>query len=133
MTLTIGIIIFCVFDTIVVVTIMVGAVRMTWNPLQDRHPAREPRADAVSRNFQSFRFGLVNMGGMVHVSVDEGHLHLNPAAFIRRMGARPVSVPSLSWYSPYTACRMSGPPPMAMSTSPRRKRFTVDHGTSIRP
>jgi hypothetical protein len=93
MTLVIGIIIFCAIEAIVVGSIVIGAVRMTWGPLQQRYPGCEPQADAISRNFQSFRFGPVNLGYMVHVSVDEGHLHLHPAAFIRRLGARPVSVP----------------------------------------
>ena len=73
MTLTVGIIIFIIFDTAIMAVVVVAVVRATFTPLHEQHPPREPRPDAVARNFQSFRFGLVSMGGVIHVSVDEEH------------------------------------------------------------
>jgi hypothetical protein len=64
-----------------------------WNTLARAHPAVEPSADAVRREFQSFKMGMFNLGLSVHVEADDEHLHLSPAAFIRWMGATPMSIP----------------------------------------
>jgi hypothetical protein len=64
-----------------------------WGPLAGKFP-RVPEADgAVRRDFQSFSFGLFNLGYCVHVTVDEDHMHLDPALFLRVIGARAMSIP----------------------------------------
>jgi len=68
-----------------------GFVESTWLRIQRAHPGVEPAPDAVRRDFQSFKMGLVNLGLSVHVAVDESHLHLFPAAIIRWAGAGPIS------------------------------------------
>lgn len=69
-----------------------GMVSATWNRIASAHPAVEPAAGSVRRDFQSFKMNLFNMGMCVHVIVDERHLHLLPAAFLRWFGAKPMSV-----------------------------------------
>jgi hypothetical protein len=64
-----------------------------WNKLARDHPAVEASPDAVRREFQSFRLNMLNLGLSVHVTVDDAHLHLSPAAIIRRVGAKPMSIP----------------------------------------
>lgn len=61
--------------------------------LSAKFPGQEPTPEAVRKNFQSFKIGMVNAGFSVHVAVDEHFLHLYPAAILRWSGARPVSVP----------------------------------------
>lgn len=68
-------------------------VKIGWSPWQNRYPAREPSPDAVRRNFQSFRFGLMNFGYAVHVAADEDYLHLRPIVLLRWVGAGPISIP----------------------------------------
>ena len=68
-------------------------VKATWVKIQEAHPGVEPAPDAVSRNFQSFKMGVLNLGLCVHVAVDDAHLHLFPAAFLRWFGAGRASVP----------------------------------------
>ena len=80
-------------DLMVVVLLLRTLLRFTWNALAMAHPEVEPAPDAVRRNFQSFRVGALNLGGCVHVAVDDAYLHLRPAAILRRLGARSISVP----------------------------------------
>jgi hypothetical protein len=47
----------------------------------------------VRRDFQSYRFGIVNLGLSVHTTVDEAFLHLEPVRPLRLLGIRPISVP----------------------------------------
>lgn len=59
-----------------------------------KFPAKEPRPDAVRREFQSFKIGIVGLGGCIHVAVDEDFLHLSPAWFARAIvRMKPVSIP----------------------------------------
>lgn len=70
-----------------------ATIGSSFGKLSRAFPFQQPAASAVRRNFQSFRFGLVNAGFSVHVAVDEDHLHLMPAAILRWSGAQPASVP----------------------------------------
>ncbi len=64
-----------------------------WGPLARSYPAQPADDQAVTRSFQSFRMGLINLGFCIHVTVDERHLHLRPAAVLRWFGARAASIP----------------------------------------
>ena len=81
------------FDLLLLPLILYAVIKGSWMRLQQVHPAAEPATDAVRKNFQSFKIGLLNLGMSVHVAVDERALHLFPAAIIRWFGARPASVP----------------------------------------
>ncbi len=85
-----GIVVFAVLEPIV---ILWAVVHFGWAPIHDKFPAHEPGAEAVRRPFQSFRVGILNLGFSIHATADERHLHLEPAAYLRRLGARAVSVP----------------------------------------
>ena len=83
-----------VLDVVVVFGIVVPAiVRGSWGALAVRFPAVEAGPGAVRREFQSFKFGLLNLGWSVHVEVDDAYLHLRPALMARLMGCRAMSVP----------------------------------------
>ena len=73
--------------------IAAGCIVGMWNPVMKPWPPFEPAPEAVHRNFQSFKLGLLNLGWSVHVSVDQSHLHLRPARLIRWMGAASGSIP----------------------------------------
>jgi hypothetical protein len=70
-----------------------GLLRAMWGPWQQKFPAQPVAADAVTREFQSFKFGMMNCGYSIHVSVDDHFLHLAPAAFLRLFGLRAFSIP----------------------------------------
>ena len=91
--LTIAVVLIVVGDLILVPMIIHSMTRSAWRPLMERYPPVEPGDEAVSRNFQSFRFGLLNLGLSVHVTVDDHALHLRQAKIIRWAGAREVSIP----------------------------------------
>jgi len=84
---------FVIGDLLVAWFLIWGAMRLGWRPMMNQYPPREPAPDAVGRRFQSFRFGVINLGFSVHVVADEEHLHLRPAHFLRWCGAGPISVP----------------------------------------
>ncbi len=68
-------------------------IRSSWAGLAQPFPAQQIGSDAVRKNFQSFRIGIVKLGFSVHVAVDEQYLHLIPARLIRLFGARTASIP----------------------------------------
>lgn len=74
-----------------VFAIIVVAMRTLWNPLARKFPACEPAPDAVRRSFQSFSYGIVNLGLSIHVAADADHLHLTPSRYL--LGSLPVSIP----------------------------------------
>jgi len=82
-----------VFDLLLTAGLLWLLLRMVWGPLRDRYAAVDPRSDAVTRRYQSFRFGLISFGCAIHVAADEEHLHLAPLGFLRRLGGVPVSIP----------------------------------------
>jgi hypothetical protein len=69
------------------------AVTSELRELARRLPAREPKPGAVREEFQSFRIGMVGLGGCIHVAVDEDCLHLFPALVPRKMGVKAMSIP----------------------------------------
>src|SRR5262245_44248705 len=81
------------FDLLIVPMLIGAVVRSAWMPMADRYPAVEPALDAVRREFQSFNSGPLNLGGCVHVAVDDAYLHLRPAWVARRLGVAGASVP----------------------------------------
>jgi hypothetical protein len=58
-----------------------------------KYPPHEPRPNAIRKEFQSFKIGIVGLGGCIHVAVDEDFLHLSPAWVARRFGMKPMSIP----------------------------------------
>ena len=84
---------FVIGDLLVAWFLIWGVMRIGWRPMMNQYPPRDPAPNAVGRNFQSFRFGVINLGFSVHVAADEEHLHLRPAHFLRWCGAGPISVP----------------------------------------
>jgi len=88
-----GVVVFVVFDIALITLILRTMAGRTFGDLAEQYPPTEPEPNAVTKRFQSFRFGIINAGFCVHVSVDSSHLHLKPARFLRWFGAKPMSVP----------------------------------------
>jgi hypothetical protein len=82
-----------VFDVLLTAGLIWFVLRMVWGSMRDRFPAVEPQPDAVTRRYQSFRFGVVNFGCAIHVTADETHLHLSPLGFMQKLGGLPISIP----------------------------------------
>jgi hypothetical protein len=80
-------------DLVIIAALLHGLKNTVFGPLSQRYPARPPGEDAVTKRFQSFKMGMYNLGFSFHVTVDESHLHLDPAGFWRKLGAEPSSVP----------------------------------------
>lgn len=80
-------------DAFIVWALFKGFVVGTWHPLAKQFPPRAPTLPSVTRDFQSFAFGIFNMGFCVHVEADESCLHLRPAAILRWFGATTMSIP----------------------------------------
>ncbi|MHC4220071.1 MAG: hypothetical protein ACYSU7_16625 [Planctomycetota bacterium] len=85
-----GIIVFSIVETLV---ILWAVVHFGWSPIHKKFPTRAPDAEAVTRSYQSFKVGILNLGFSVHVAVDEHFLHLTPAAYLRGFGAGTLSIP----------------------------------------
>lgn len=73
--------------------IMFSAIRWLWNPVMALFPPTEPAEESVSRRFQSFSLGLLNLGFSVHATIDADALHLRLAGYLRIFGARDASIP----------------------------------------
>ncbi|HZW09531.1 MAG TPA: hypothetical protein VFF69_06490 [Phycisphaerales bacterium] len=84
---------FSAIEAAVALAVVRALVRGVWRPLEDAYPARAPAGGAVRKPFQSYRFGILNLGSSVHTTVDAEHLHLEPVRFVRWLGVTPVSVP----------------------------------------
>jgi hypothetical protein len=85
--------VFLAVDLVVIGAIMQIA-RTTLSDLTAKFPPVAPLPGAVRKEFQSFRFDLIGLGGCIHVTVDEKHLHLQPAWLPRvLMRMKPVSIP----------------------------------------
>jgi len=63
-----------------------------WTPIARQHPVQPLADDAITRRFQSFSLGIINMGWSIHASVDDRHLHLEPVRPLRWFGAIPMSI-----------------------------------------
>lgn len=80
-------------DALFLPLIFYAVINGTWAPFVSPYPPREPGEDAVEKQFQSYRIGLVSLGGMIHTTVDDTCLHLRPAAFGRLLGMKAASIP----------------------------------------
>ena len=76
-----------------IIVIAAAAFRMIWNPLAAEFPEQELSRHASRRSFQSFSWGIVNMGLSINASTDDQYLHLEPIMIWRALGARSVSIP----------------------------------------
>ena len=92
-TAVIVVVLVVLFDLVLVPLIIYAAIKGGWKKLQDTHPGAEPGPDAVRKNFQSFKIGMMNLGYAVHVAADDKHLHMLPTLLLRRCTAKPISVP----------------------------------------
>lgn len=90
---TVLIVAFVVVMDFILIAVLLRALTESWNDLGKEFPAQTPAPDAVRRSFQSFKFGLFNLGWCVHVAADETHLHLVPVRFWRALSAMGASVP----------------------------------------
>lgn len=91
--LAIGIVCLVLLD-LVIVAVVLRSVGRTVRSLAAKYPPQPVGPGAVRREFQSFRFHLLKLGGCVHVDVDDRFLHLSPAWFARVfVNMRPMSVP----------------------------------------
>lgn len=92
-TIALVVTIVVVVDLFIFVVLVPMIVRSYYGPIPAAHPPAEPEPGAVRRNFQSFSFGILNLGMCVHVLADERHLHLRPSLVARLLRVRPASVP----------------------------------------
>lgn len=83
---------FLVIDLIVVCSIVTLAAAPA-KKLAAAYPPVPPKPDAVVKRFQSFRIGMMGLGGCIHVAADEKYMHLTPARFARWFGVRAMSIP----------------------------------------
>lgn len=88
-----GLIFLITSSILMLVPIMIAAFRFLWNPLIANFPAIEVPRHATRKKFQSFKFGIVNMGLSIHAATDQTHLHLEPIMPLRMLGARSASIP----------------------------------------
>jgi hypothetical protein len=73
---------------------VIGAfIRLSWQPLEKRYPETSLKSPSVRKNFQTFAIGMVNFGWCVHVELDDDHLHMIPARFLKWFGCRTISIP----------------------------------------
>lgn len=77
----------------VVYALLRGPVQDVFNRLHVKFPLQPIGAQAVHRNFQSVKKGIVNLGFCVHFAVDDQYVHVKPAALLRWVGAKASSVP----------------------------------------
>lgn len=66
---------------------------MLWRPVFSKYPPQPHGPDAVTRRFQSFSVGFLNMGFSIHATTDSEHLHLEPLGIWQLLGASPASIP----------------------------------------
>jgi len=85
--------VFVLTDAVVVTAVLKATIGGVFNKLHADHPPTEPAPDAVRKDLQSFKSGLINLGWSVNVTVDDRCLHLEPAAVFRMLGAKSSSIP----------------------------------------
>ena len=71
-------ILLAVGSPIFIVLLLHLAFRWLWNRMVSPFPPREVPRSATRRCFQSFSWGLVNMGLSIHAATDDTYLHLEP-------------------------------------------------------
>lgn len=84
---------FIAFDLVLVWLLVQVALRMEWNALAARFPARAPDEGAVRRRFQSVTIGGAHFGLCFRIAVDDRALHFSPGLLLRICGAQGISVP----------------------------------------
>ncbi|MEE9128534.1 MAG: hypothetical protein V3T84_00825 [Phycisphaerales bacterium] len=87
------IVLFIIVDILIAFSLIAASLKLLWNPLHLAYPPRTPADDAVRKQLQSFRIGLLNLSYCIHAAVDENHLHLMPATLVGWLGAKPTSIP----------------------------------------
>ncbi|MBY0112094.1 MAG: hypothetical protein K2Y21_04675 [Phycisphaerales bacterium] len=92
LTISIFVVVMLLIDSVVVVALLSNAAE-EFRTLAKQFPPVPPQAGARRREFQSFRFDLLNLGWCLHATLDATYLHLEPAWLLRRLGAGPVSIP----------------------------------------
>ena len=90
---TVLIVAFVSADLVLIFLVLRVVLRMEWNALSARFPARSPEENAVRRRFQSVTIGGANFGLCFQIAVDDRALHLSPGFLLRACGARGISVP----------------------------------------
>ncbi len=82
-----------VLTDLMIVGAVIRAVGSEMREVSKQFPPVAPAADAITKDFQSFRLGMMGLGKCIHVSVDDQHLHLRPSMFARWFRVPPMSVP----------------------------------------
>lgn len=78
---------------VMVVGALASQLKSQWGPIVREFPGVPASPRAVSRNFQSLRVGMFNLGQGFHIAVDDERVHLSPALLSRLFGLKAVSVP----------------------------------------
>lgn len=78
---------------LMIVGAILSAVSASIREISKPFPPVTPAPDAITKNFQSFRLGLIGLGNSIHVSVDDRYLHLRPSMLARWIRVPPISVP----------------------------------------
>lgn len=73
------------------------ACASAWNDLANKYPVNAAAilesAETKWREFQSISIDFFNLGFCAHLRLDQTHLHMAPAWFMRKLGAKPMSIP----------------------------------------
>ena len=79
----------CVLEAPVILVLVFKGM---WTPIARQYPPQPLADDAITRRFQSFKLGIINLGWSIHASIDSRYLHLRPVTFLRWFGAIPMSI-----------------------------------------
>jgi len=90
---TAAVTVFIVIAVLETPAIILGVFHGLWKPIARNYPEQEHGPDALTKRFQSFSLGMINMGLSIHATVDESFLHLKPVTWLRALGASPLSIP----------------------------------------
>lgn len=80
----------CIAETPIIILAVFHGL---WRPIAKHYPQQEHGEDPITRKFQSFGFGIINMGFSIHATVDASYLHIRPVTWLRVLGATPMSIP----------------------------------------
>jgi hypothetical protein len=94
---------FLLVDSLIIFVVVPAVIRDSWGTIATAHPSiREPfdrtlpegvTTPATWRGYQSLSAGLVNMGGCMHIGVDDWGVHFQPTFIARLFRMPPASVP----------------------------------------
>ena len=85
------VIVFVVTDSIIVWAVISSATSMI-RSLTHSFPAMPVSEPCVRQEFSSLRMGLTKFDNSVHITIDRDYLHVEPAAILRWMGVKAMSV-----------------------------------------